>query len=191
MKLMELFRRRATESAARRWGRWNAKGMLVSFLAMQEHYKGSAPTYAWLARKVMLARSHWEQVGEISFVFAKSGEQIQISDDMSLLRVMHMVVDVEYGHELRQMVCPRGNRLSSFGWHMPRQIAAYRAEEEGLSSSSKVAHLRPLFDSNAFPSGGQCSGSVHSFCVQLLQRPHIDLSALQRSDAFGGSAGGG
>jgi hypothetical protein len=106
MKILDIFRRKAVEKAARRWGRWNAKSMMISFLAMENHYKGVAPTYAWLARKVLLTRSHWEQVGEITFCFDKSDQHVDITDDMTLLQVMHIVIDVEYAYELRDLGLP-------------------------------------------------------------------------------------
>ena len=59
-----------------------------------------APTYAWLARKALLTRDHWKQVDETTFLFEKSGEPIQITDEMNLLHVTHLVVDVEYGYEV-------------------------------------------------------------------------------------------
>ena len=88
------------ENGAKRWGRWCANAMIISFLAARRHYKGAAPTYAWLARKALLNRNSWKQISETDFVFEKNNVEITISDDMNLLQVIHLVIDVEFGYDL-------------------------------------------------------------------------------------------
>lgn len=100
MGFLDALRQRRAEKHARSWGKWCARTMLLSALASKHHYKGVAPTYAWLAGKALLTRNHWRQVSETGFLFDKTGDEITISDDMNLLQVIHLVITVEYGNEL-------------------------------------------------------------------------------------------
>ena len=84
--------------------------MQISFLAAKNRYlsamiqQGVTPTYAWMARKALTTRNHWHQTNETDFVFDKTDQVVSITDDMTLLQVIHYVIEVEYGHELQEHI---------------------------------------------------------------------------------------
>ncbi|MBZ5506880.1 MAG: hypothetical protein LAO78_15600 [Acidobacteriia bacterium] len=104
--------------------------MTISFLAAKRKYKGVAPTYAWLARKALLTRNHWKQITETDFVFEKSGEEVTISDDMNLLKVIHIVIDTEFGHDLASWDIPLWQR------HMYLHLAHEEADKAVTSDKA-------------------------------------------------------
>ena len=105
MKVLLQLKRRNMEKKARAWGKWCTQAMLFGFVSMEEHYKGVAPT-ALLAGKTLLTRAYWSQVGETGFCFEKSGRTIHISDGTTLQQLIHMIIDVEYGHALHRRGLP-------------------------------------------------------------------------------------
>src|SRR5216684_7363309 len=104
--MFEKFKLRRMENGAKRWGKWCAKAMLFSFTVSRHQYAGVAPTYAWFARKALSTRNNWKQVTETEFVFDKSGDKTTISDDMNLLQVIHMVINIEFAHDLASWGLP-------------------------------------------------------------------------------------
>jgi hypothetical protein len=99
MKVLLQLKRRNREKAARSYGKWCTQAMLFGFVSMEEHYQGLAST-ALLAGKTLLTRAYWSQVGENGFHFEKSGRTVHISEHTSLQQLIHMIIDVEYGHAL-------------------------------------------------------------------------------------------
>jgi hypothetical protein len=83
------------ERNARSLGKGCARAMLIGMLALKEHYADSAPTYAWLARKVLCTRPHWKQISEQDFIFDRNGDRITVIDTNSLADVIQMVVAAE------------------------------------------------------------------------------------------------
>jgi len=76
--------------------------MLFSALTARHKYKdkGVATSYAWLARKALLNRHRWKQVTETDLVFIRNSTVVSFTDDMSLVDVIHEVIDVEYDYDL-------------------------------------------------------------------------------------------
>jgi hypothetical protein len=111
MRVLARLKRRNMEKAARSWGKWCSQAMLFGFFSMEEYYKGGASP-AVLAGKALLTRAHWSQVGETGFHFQKSGRMIHISDDTTLQQLIHMIIDVEYGHALIRRGLPPEERNS-------------------------------------------------------------------------------
>lgn len=109
MKVLVRFKRRNMEKAARSWGKWCTQAMLFGFVSMEEHYQGAAST-AVLAGKTLLTRAYWSQVGETGFCFEKSGRTIHISGNTTLQQLIHMIIDVEYGHALSRRGLPPEER---------------------------------------------------------------------------------
>jgi hypothetical protein len=122
MKLLDLLAQRFLEKRAKKYGKGCARAMLTSALAMKEHYKGVAPTYAWLARKGLNTRPHWKQVSETIFIYEHGpnsdgsldpdkysgqlwlGGTLDITDDMSLWDVIQEVIRTElYWNYLRDL----------------------------------------------------------------------------------------
>lgn len=108
--MFENFKRRRKEKAAARWGRWCANVMVIAFLAAKRKYKGVAPTYAWLARRALSNRNAWRQISDTAFLFEKTGEEVVITDEMNLLQVIHIVIDIEFGHEISSWNVGSGER---------------------------------------------------------------------------------
>jgi hypothetical protein len=69
MKLLDLLAERFLEKRAKKYGSGCARAMLISALAMKEHYKGVASSYAWLARKALNTRPNWKQVNETVSIY--------------------------------------------------------------------------------------------------------------------------
>jgi hypothetical protein len=121
MKLLDLLTERLIEKRAKKYGKGCAKAMLISALAMKEHYKGVAPTYAWLARKALNTRPQWKQVSETIFTYERGPNSdgslddlekhqpwlngtLDITDDMSLSDVIQDVIRTElYWYYLRDL----------------------------------------------------------------------------------------
>lgn len=76
-------------------GKGIARAMFISALAMKEHYKDSAPSYAFIAGKALDTRPKWKRIDVVTFEYEPSGNQIKISDKQSIKDVIHMIVDVE------------------------------------------------------------------------------------------------
>ncbi|RQW86459.1 MAG: hypothetical protein EHM79_09635 [Geobacter sp.] len=76
-------------------GKGIAGAMFMSSLAMKEHYKESAPSYAWIAGKALETRPKWKRIDEVTFEHEPSETQIEISDKQSIKDVIHMIVEVE------------------------------------------------------------------------------------------------
>ena len=109
MRVLVRLKRRNMEKAARSWGKWCTQAMLFGFVSMEEYYKSAVPT-AVLAGKTLLTRAYWSQVGETGFCFEKSGRTIHISHDTTLQQLIHMTIDVEYGHALSRRGLPPEER---------------------------------------------------------------------------------
>jgi hypothetical protein len=105
MKILARLKRRNMEKAARSWGKWCTQAMLFGFVSMEEYHKGVAPA-ALLAGKALLTRAHWSQVGETGFCFQQNGRTIHISENTTLQQLIHMIIDVEYGHALTRRGLP-------------------------------------------------------------------------------------
>lgn len=122
MKLLELLTERFLEKRARKYGKGCARAMLISALAMKEHYKGTAPTYAWLARKALDTRPNWKQASETHFIYEPGPNSdgsldlnqyndqpwlngtLNITDDKSLWDVIQDVIRTElYWNYLRDL----------------------------------------------------------------------------------------
>jgi hypothetical protein len=131
MGLFERFKLRRMENGAKRWGRWCAKAMVFSFTVFRHQYEGVAPTYAWLARKALSTRNDWKQINDTEFVFEKNGYEATISDDMNLLQVIHIVIDVEFGHDLESWGLPLFQR------HLYLTLAHEEADKEISGNSPK------------------------------------------------------
>lgn len=80
--------------------------MLFAFLVKKEQYKSTAPTFAWIARRAMLERTHWQQVGETTMLYDRSGQTIEIPDDSDLRLAIHAVIEIEYSYEIGRLVSP-------------------------------------------------------------------------------------
>jgi len=115
-----------TEGRAKRRVQKYAKGcaraMLISFTTMEHYYKDEVPTHALLLRETLDTRPYWNQVGE-SFRYKKTPDfgdasldptdysgklwltgTIEITDEMSLLDVIHDVMRTElYWFYLRDL----------------------------------------------------------------------------------------
>jgi len=114
-----------TEGKAKRRMQKYAKGcaraMLSSFNIMKDSYKGEIPTHGLLLRETLDTRPYWNQVGE-SFRYKKAPDfdasldptdysgklwltgNIEITDEMSLLDVIHDVMRTElYWFYLRDL----------------------------------------------------------------------------------------
>lgn len=111
MKVLLQLKQRNRQKAARSYAKWCTQAMLFGFVSMEEHYKGMAPT-ALLAGKTLLTRAYWSQVGETGFHFEKSGRTIHISENTTLQQLIHMIIDVEYGHALSHRGLPTEERKS-------------------------------------------------------------------------------
>jgi hypothetical protein len=122
VKLLDLLAERLLEKRAKKYGKGSARAMLSSALAMKEHYKGVAPSYAWLARKALNTRLDWKQVSETLFIYKpgpnsdgsldldKYSDQpwlngtLDITDDKSLWDVIQDVIRAElYWNYLRDL----------------------------------------------------------------------------------------
>ncbi|MCJ7501861.1 MAG: hypothetical protein MUP80_02205 [Acidobacteriia bacterium] len=77
--------------------------MLFTANVMRYKYEGHAPTYAWLARKALTTRSNWRQLDETHFIFEGSGQKIEVTDDLSVIDVVHIVIEVEMSHNLTSL----------------------------------------------------------------------------------------
>jgi hypothetical protein len=113
MKLLDLLTERFLEKRAKKYGKGCARAMLISALAMKEHYKGVVPSYAWLARKALNTRPNWKQVSETVFIYEPGpnsdgcldpdtysgqpwlGGTLDITDDKSLWDVIQDVIRTE------------------------------------------------------------------------------------------------
>ena len=111
MKVLARLKRRNMEKAARSWGKWCTQAMLFGFVSMEEYHQGVAST-AMLAGKALLTRAHWSQVGDTGFCFEKSGRTIHISENTTLQQLIHIIIDVEYGHALNRRGLPPEERNS-------------------------------------------------------------------------------
>ena len=100
-----------TEWEARKFGKGCARAMLFSANVMKHKYEGQAPTYAWLARKALLTRPNWNQLDGTRFTFSRSGQVIDITDDMSVMDVVHRVIEVELSHNLASVPTHRSQHL--------------------------------------------------------------------------------
>ena len=73
----------------------------------EEQIAGEAPNDAWLVQKTLLQRKNWSQISGTDFVFRKNAKEgvtlAELSDEMSLLDVIHMVIDVEYVYEIAEL----------------------------------------------------------------------------------------
>jgi hypothetical protein len=122
MKLLDSLAERFLEKRAKKYGKGCARAMLISALAMKEHYKGVAPSYAWLARKALNTRPNWKHVSETVFIYEPGpnsdgsldpdkytgqpwlGSTLDITDDMSLWDVIQDVIRTElYWNYLRDL----------------------------------------------------------------------------------------
>ena len=102
----------ATDKYAAKWGRWCARMCVLTLSIKKNQYEGVAPSYGWLAMQVVLARNSWRQVDETTVRFEKSGQTLEISPYSSMLDAIHMIIDVEYGFQLRDLeVGHRANLL--------------------------------------------------------------------------------
>lgn len=113
MRFLELLQRRWLEGNARLWGKECARVMLFAFMVKKNQYESTAPNYAWISRQALQTRTHWQQVGETTMLYDRSGQTVEISDGSSLRNVIHMVTEVEYGYELIKLTTPseRANML--------------------------------------------------------------------------------
>jgi hypothetical protein len=117
MGFLDILVQRGLEKQARSWGKGCARVMLFSFLAAKNHYlsamvqQGINPTAAWMSRKALIDRNRWHQTNETDFVFDETGDIVSITDDMSLLQVIHYVIEIEYGYDLREVPSWRRQEL--------------------------------------------------------------------------------
>jgi hypothetical protein len=51
----------------------------------------------------MLTRTHWVQVGDSTMLYDRSGQTVEIPDDSNLKFAIHVIIEVEYGHELTKL----------------------------------------------------------------------------------------
>ena len=101
------------EWEARKFGKGCARAMLFSANVMRYKYEGLAPTYAWLARKALTTRSNWHQIDETNFVFEGSGQTIEVTDGLSVIDVVHLVIEVELTHSLSGLQPWRAQQLKT------------------------------------------------------------------------------
>lgn len=122
MKILETLKRKGMQETARSRGKWYTQAMLYGFGSIAECHKGDART-GWLAGKALLARNYWSQVGETGFYFDRSGSTIQIPHDMTLMEVIHLLINVEFGYALSKK-----KRLSDFEREQLLRLAHAEAE---------------------------------------------------------------
>lgn len=129
MKLFELLMDRILERRVRKYGKGCARAMLISFLAMKEHYKEEAPTYAWLARQALNTRPHWKQTSQITFVY-DLGPSIDQPIDLDKYRETPWLtgtLDITDGMSLWDVV--QGVMQTELYWHYLRSIAIWKRFE--------------------------------------------------------------
>lgn len=80
--------------------------MLFAFMVKKNQYESTAPSYAWISRRALETRTHWRQVGETTMLYDPSGQVVEMSDDLNLRSVIHLVIEIEYGHELSKLTTP-------------------------------------------------------------------------------------
>lgn len=83
---------------------------------MKHKYEGVAPTYAWLARKALETRPCWSRVNETHFLYDRTMLTIKISDEMSLLDVVQLVVEAEVEWVASSLPQWRRNELCVIAW---------------------------------------------------------------------------
>src|SRR5271157_4095462 len=104
MRFLEHLRRRWFEGNARFWGKECARVMVFAFRVKKNQYESTAPSYGWIARQVILTRTHWVQVGETIMLYDRSGQTVEVPDDSNLRFAIHAVIEIEYGHELKRVL---------------------------------------------------------------------------------------
>lgn len=157
MKLLDMLvmlSEKGLERRARKYGKGCARVMLISFSAMKEHYKGEAPTYAWIARKALNTRPDWRQVNETTFIYEQGPKNdqpvdvaeyrdtpwltgmLEITDAMSLWDVIQEVILTElYWYYLRKLE----------GWkrlHLAELAVSEAAKYIGPTSALEVFESR-------------------------------------------------
>jgi len=106
MRFVELLQRRWFEGNARLWGKECARVMLFAFMVKKNQYESTAPSYAWISRRALETRTDWRQVGETTMLYDPSGQVVEMSDDLTLRSVIHLVIEIEYGYELSKLTTP-------------------------------------------------------------------------------------
>lgn len=104
MRFFEHLQRRWLEGNARFWGKECARVMVFAFRVKKNQYETTAPSYAWIARQVILTRTHWRQIGEITMLYDRSGQTVDLPDNSNLRFAIHAVIEIEYGHELKRLL---------------------------------------------------------------------------------------
>lgn len=110
MGWVQKFRHMRRQAKSEAWGRMCARVMAFGFQMNKQKYRGVAPTYAWLARKTLVQRNHWQQLSETELIFDKNGIRITIPDDATGLQVILDVIAVEYGNTLVDL--PAGDQAA-------------------------------------------------------------------------------
>jgi len=115
MKFFDMLKERFIERRVRKYGKGCARAMAISALTMKQHYEGVAPTYAWLARKALTTRPHWQQMGETTFIYELAPPSvgiIDIDDSMSLWDVIQKIIEMElYWYYLKDLEMWRKDEL--------------------------------------------------------------------------------
>jgi len=101
MAFFDRFKRMWSENDAELWGEWCARMMIVSFRSLKEQHKSPTLTGTWVARQTMATRKKWKETGSRALCFLPTGEIVNTPENLNLRHAIHMVIDIEYGYELK------------------------------------------------------------------------------------------
>jgi hypothetical protein len=99
-----------------RFGKGCARAMLLAALTMKHKHEGVAPTYAWLARKALETRPYWSRINETHFLYEKTGQIIEVGDEVSLSDVVQLVVEAEVESIASSLPRWRRDELCVIAW---------------------------------------------------------------------------